>query len=128
MAGMDAGMTATEPADQDGDGPAIAAGPYTSSWRRRHLSVAERVARGRSARGSAPRSDHGRGEPAAGRAGPIALLEDQAATRVPDLVPIRYGRMLASPFTFYRGAALIMAGDLAAPPVSGVTRQLCGDA
>jgi uncharacterized protein (DUF2252 family) len=58
----------------------------------------------------------------------VALLEEQAATRVPMLVPIRYGRMLASPFTFYRGAALIMASDLAGTPVSGVTVQLCGDA
>ena len=58
----------------------------------------------------------------------MALLEEQAATRVPGLVPVRYGRMLVSPFTFYRGAALIMASDLAAAPVSGVTVQLCGDA
>jgi len=58
----------------------------------------------------------------------VALLEEQAASRVPMLVPIRYGRMLASPFTFYRGAALIMASDLAGTPVSGVTVQLCGDA
>jgi uncharacterized protein (DUF2252 family) len=58
----------------------------------------------------------------------VALLEEQAASRVPMLVPIRYGRMLASPFTFYRGAALIMASDLAGSPVSGVTVQLCGDA
>jgi uncharacterized protein (DUF2252 family) len=58
----------------------------------------------------------------------VALLEGQAVTRVPDLVPLRYGRMLVSPFAFYRGAALIMAADLAASPVSGVTVQLCGDA
>jgi uncharacterized protein (DUF2252 family) len=58
----------------------------------------------------------------------VALLEEQAASRVPMLVPIRYGRMLASPFTFYRGAALVMASDLAGTPVSGVTVQLCGDA
>ena len=58
----------------------------------------------------------------------MALLEEQAASRVPMLVPIRYGRMLVSPFTFYRGAALIMASDLAGTPVSGVTVQLCGDA
>jgi uncharacterized protein (DUF2252 family) len=58
----------------------------------------------------------------------VALLEEQAETRVPMLVPIRYGRMLVSPFTFYRGAALIMASDLSATPVSGVTVQLCGDA
>jgi uncharacterized protein (DUF2252 family) len=71
---------------------------------------------------------HGRWEPATDRPDPIALLEEQAKTRVPGLVPIRYGRMLVSPFTFYRGAALIMASDLAATPVSGVSVQLCGDA
>ena len=101
---------------------------FASEWRRRHLSVDERVARGRAAREEAPRSSHGRWEPAPGRPDPIALLEEQAASRVPELVPIRYGRMLVSPFTFYRGAALIMAADLAATPVTGVTVQLCGDA
>ena len=64
----------------------------------------------------------------AGRPDPIALLQEQAESRVPELVPIRYGRMLVSPGTFYRGAALIMASDLAATPRSGVTVQLCGDA
>ena len=86
------------------------------------------MARGRAARNVAPRSGHGRWEPAARRPDPVALLEEQAASRVPQLVPIRYGRMLVSPFTFYRGAALIMATDLAATPVSGITVQLCGDA
>ncbi|HEY3957069.1 MAG TPA: DUF2252 domain-containing protein [Streptosporangiaceae bacterium] len=86
------------------------------------------MARGRAARKEAPRSAHGRWQPAPDRPDPVALLEDQAASRVPDLVPVRYGRMLASPFTFYRGAALIMAADLTATPVSGVTVQLCGDA
>ena len=62
------------------------------------------------------------------RADPVELLERQAATRVPDLVPIRYGRMLVSPFAFYRGAALIMAADLAGTPNSGLRAQLCGDA
>ena len=62
------------------------------------------------------------------RPDPIALLEEQAESRVPELVPIRYGRMLVSPFTFYRGAALIMAADLAATPRSGLNAQLCGDA
>ncbi len=109
---------------QDGD----AAGPFASSWRRRHLTVEERVARGRAARTETPRASHGRWEPAADRPDPVALLEEQAASRVPELVPIRYGRMLASPFTFYRGGALIMAADLAATPVTGVTVQLCGDA
>jgi uncharacterized protein (DUF2252 family) len=64
----------------------------------------------------------------AGRPDPVALLEGQSVSRVPELVPIRHGRMLVSPFTFYRGAALIMAADLAATPRSGITAQLCGDA
>jgi uncharacterized protein (DUF2252 family) len=102
--------------------------PFASSWRRQHLTVDERLARGRDARKQAPRSSHGRWEPAPDRPDPIALLEEQAESRVPELVPIRYGRMLASPFTFYRGAALIMAADLAETPTSGVTVQLCGDA
>jgi len=105
-----------------------AVGPFASSWRRRHLSVDERVARGLTARQDTPRSSHGPWQPAPDRPDPIALLEEQAASRVPWLVPIRYGRMLASPFTFYRGGALIMAADLAATPVSGITVQLCGDA
>jgi uncharacterized protein (DUF2252 family) len=107
---------------------ADAAPPFASAWRRARLTVDERVARGRAARGQAPRSAHGRWEPAPDRPDPVALLEEQAESRVPDLVPVRYGRMLVSPFTFYRGAALIMAADLAATPVSGVTVQLCGDA
>jgi hypothetical protein len=94
--------------------PSESAGPFASSWRRRHLTVDERVARGLAARQEVPRSSHGRWEPAPDRPDPVALLEQQAASRVPDLVPIRHGRMLASPFTFYRGAALIMAADLAA--------------
>src|SRR6516164_4519474 len=102
--------------------------PNAPSWRRAHLSVDQRVARGRAARREAPRSEHGRWEAAPDRGDPVALLEEQAATRVPELVPIRYGRMLASPFTFYRGAAAIMAADLAPSPVSGITVQLCGDA
>ena len=88
----------------------------------------ERVARGRDARKQAPRSSHGRWAARPDRPDPVALLEEQAESRVPNLVPIRYGRMLVSPFTFYRGAALIMAADLAALRESGVTVQLCGDA
>jgi uncharacterized protein (DUF2252 family) len=105
-----------------------AASSFASAWRRAHLTVEERIARGLAARKEAPRSSHGRWEPAPDRPDPIALLEEQAENRVPELVPIRYGRMLVSPFTFYRGAALIMATDLAATPRSGVTVQLCGDA
>jgi uncharacterized protein (DUF2252 family) len=93
-----------------------------------HLSVAERVARGKAARQEVPRSSHAGFTPGGSRPDPVALLESQAASRVPELVPIRYGRMLVSPFTFYRGAALIMASDLAGTPRSGMTTQLCGDA
>jgi uncharacterized protein (DUF2252 family) len=93
-----------------------------------HLTAAERAARGKAARAEVPRSSHAAFEPASHRADPIELLERQAETRVPELVPIRYGRMLVSPFTFYRGAAMIMAGDLATTPRSGLTVQCCGDA
>ena len=94
----------------------------------RRLSVAERVTRGKAARNDVPRSSHAAFEPSSSRPDPLELLERQASTRLPELVPIRYGRMLVSPFTFYRGAALIMAGDLAATPRSGITVQCCGDA
>ena len=93
-----------------------------------HLTVAERVERGKLARATVPRSRHAVFDPPADRSDPIDLLEAQAETRVPDLVPIRYGRMLVSPFTFYRGAAKIMAEDLASTPNSGLTVQCCGDA
>jgi uncharacterized protein (DUF2252 family) len=93
-----------------------------------HLSVAERVARGRTARSETPRASHSIFEPSSNRPDPIKVLERQANSRVPELVPIRYGRMLVSPFTFYRGAAMIMAGDLAPTPRSGLTVQCCGDA
>ena len=79
-------------------------------------------------RARVPRSVHGEWQPAADRPDPVALLEEQAASRVPELVPLRYGRMLVSPFTFYRGAAYLMASDLARAPRSGLTVQLCGDA
>ena len=90
--------------------------------------MAERVARGRAARREVPRSSHAVFQPSPERRDPVELLERQAKTRVPELVPIRYGRMLVSPFTFYRGAALIMAGDLALTPRSGLNVQCCGDA
>jgi uncharacterized protein (DUF2252 family) len=93
-----------------------------------HLTVAERVARGKAARAEVPRSAHAAFEPSPVRASPLDLLERQAQTRVPELVPIRYGRMLVSPFTFYRGAALIMAEDLSTTPRSGLNVQCCGDA
>ncbi len=93
-----------------------------------HLTPEERSARGKAARSEVPRSSHGDWEPAADRPDPVTLLEEQAASRVPELVPIRYGRMLVSPFTFYRGAALVMASDLAPTPRSGLNAQICGDA
>jgi uncharacterized protein (DUF2252 family) len=93
-----------------------------------HLSVAERAARGKLARDEVPRASHAVFEPPPDRTDPIELLERQASTRVPDLVPIRYGRMLVSPFAFYRGAALIMASDLEATPRAGLNVQCCGDA
>src|ERR1700727_2688022 len=93
-----------------------------------HLTVAERVARGKAARAEVPRASHALFERPPDRVGPLELLERQAEARVPELVPIRYGRMLVSPFTFYRGAAVIMAHDLAATPRSGFTVQCCGDA
>jgi uncharacterized protein (DUF2252 family) len=98
------------------------------SWKISEHTLADRVARGKAARREAPRSAHAAWAPAADRADPVGLLQEQAETRVPELVPIRYGRMLVSPGTFYRGAAAIMAGDLAASPRSGITVQLCGDA
>src|SRR5690349_6651119 len=93
-----------------------------------HLTVDERIARGKAARQEVPRAAHAHFEPSEVRADPVELLERQAQTRVPELVPIRYGRMLVSPFTFYRGAAMIMAHDLAATPRSGLMVQCCGDA
>ncbi|HEY2771270.1 MAG TPA: DUF2252 domain-containing protein [Solirubrobacteraceae bacterium] len=93
-----------------------------------YLTVAERVAKGKAARREVPRSTHGVYQPPSDRPSPVDLLERQARARLPHLVPIRYGRMLVSPFTFYRGAALIMASDLSATPRSGLTVQCCGDA
>jgi uncharacterized protein (DUF2252 family) len=92
------------------------------------LQPGESAVRGRAARQQAPRSAHGDWAPAPDRRDPVAVLAAQAATRVPELVPIRYGRMLVSPFTFYRGAAAVMAADLAATPDSGIYVQACGDA
>ncbi len=96
--------------------------------RRPPPTIAERVATGRSARAVSPRSAHGAWSPPPARRDPIDILLDQAADRVPDLVPIRHGRMAASSFSFYRGAAAVMAADLAPAPPTGLTVQLCGDA
>jgi len=93
-----------------------------------HPSAAERAAQGKQARKKVPRSQLGEWDLSHRTAEPLALLEQQATTRVQDLVPIRYGRMAVSPFTFYRGAAAVMASDLAAASRSGLEVQLCGDA
>ena len=93
-----------------------------------HPTVEERTEVGRAARGEVPRSAHASWEPGSDRRDPVDVLEEQAATRVPELVPLRYGRMLASPFTFYRGAAGLMAADLARLPKTALHTQLCGDA
>ena len=91
-------------------------------------SPAERAELGKASRVEAPRSSHGEWEPPAERPDPLATLRAEDASRLPELVPLRYGRMLASAFTFYRGAAGIMAADLAGTPASGLWAQLCGDA
>ncbi|MFJ8659854.1 DUF2252 domain-containing protein [Streptomyces sp. NPDC093795] len=88
----------------------------------------ERAARGRAARKHTPRSSHGRWIPSSERPHPIDVLERQSRDRLPDLVPLRYGRMATSPFAFFRGAAAVMAADLAAQRHTGLTVQLCGDA
>jgi uncharacterized protein (DUF2252 family) len=93
-----------------------------------NLTSAERAERGKAARVEVPRESHALFEVAPDRPDPVALLEEQSANRVPDLVPVRYGRMMVSPFTYFRGAALPMASDLATTPVTGLAVQACGDA
>src|SRR3954469_1255100 len=93
-----------------------------------HLTLNERAARGKAERAEAPRSSHATFDPPARRRDPVELLGEQAQTREPSLVPLRYGRMLVSPFTFFRGGAYLMAADLAGQPRSGLHVQLCGDA
>jgi len=92
------------------------------------LTPAERAERGKAARALVPRTGHAIFDPSADRPDPVGLLESQAASRVPDLMPIRYGRMLASPLSYFRGAALPMAADLAGTAISGLAVQACGDA
>jgi uncharacterized protein (DUF2252 family) len=113
---------------QTAEAPAPTAGRYQLDTEGCRLTIAERVARGKAARVRVPRGAHAVFDPPSGRPDPIGLLEEQAGSRVPELVPVRWGRMLVSPFTFYRGAALPMASDLAATPVSGLAVQACGDA
>src|SRR5437016_11701676 len=93
-----------------------------------HLSIDDRRAKGLEARDRAAPSSHTKWRPAADRPDPVALLEEQDTTREPDLVPVRHGRMMVSPFTFYRGAAKIMASDLKDTPTARLDVQFCGDA
>ncbi len=95
---------------------------------RQRMTPAERRVRGKAARAEVPRESHAEWNPPADRPDPVALLESQGAARVPDLVPVRYGRMMETPFTYYRGAALPMASDLAGTPATGLIVQACGDA
>ena len=92
------------------------------------MSIDERIAFGRAARERVSRKSHGEWAPASDRRDPVEFIEEQATTRVPELVPLRHGRMSTSAFAFFRGAALVMAADLASVPHSGLTVQLCGDA
>jgi uncharacterized protein (DUF2252 family) len=114
--------------DQDESRPVPAGMRYEHGKVVAFLTPLERVERGKAARKKVSRASHADFTPGTSRPDPVELLERQAVTRVSELVPIRYGRMLVSPFTFYRGAALIMASDLAGTPRSGLTTQLCGDA
>jgi uncharacterized protein (DUF2252 family) len=99
----------------------LAAAPTASRHQQRHE-------RGRAARRAVPRGSHAEGKPAPDRPDPVDLLETQARDRIQDLLPIRYSRMMASPFAFMRGAAIVMAQDLASTPKTGIQAQLCGDA
>jgi hypothetical protein len=112
-------MSATKTKKDQGDGPDETVG-VEAMQAVSHFTVAERAARGKATRDEISRQVHGESKPAPGRADPVELLEKQAETRVTELVPIRYGRMLVSPFTFFRGAAFVMAADLAGMPRMGV--------
>jgi uncharacterized protein (DUF2252 family) len=122
-------QTAAKPRTQAATRPAAArpraqAAPQPAA---KQLSRADRAARGKDARAVAPLESHAEFSPGQGR-DPVGLLLGQAASRVPDLVPVRHGRMMVSPFTYYRGAALPMAADLANTPAAGLRAQVCGDA
>src|SRR3954470_16291705 len=93
-----------------------------------HPSLDERAEHGRHAREHAPLDAHAGWRPAGDRPDPVALLDEQNRMREPDLIPVRHGRMMASPFTFYRGAAAVMAADLKDTATAGLDAQLCGDA
>ena len=114
--------THTDPRAGTGAGPAGTAAPVV------HLDVAQRVAIGKAARAAVPRSSHGAWAPSDSRPDPVDLLRSQEAIRVPELVTLRHERMSASSFAFYRGAAIVMAADLATTPDTGLRVQCCGDA
>jgi uncharacterized protein (DUF2252 family) len=116
------------PREEPKNKPATEAPPEHALKAASHPSIQEREELGKTTRRKWPRESHAQWEPKPDRPDPVELLVAQAATRIPELVPIRYGRMLASPFAFYRGAAAIMASDLAALPHTGLRVQLCGDA
>ena len=118
-------MTTTT-ADQASPRPMAGAAAEPPPEKVAHPPVAERAARGRGVRTSCPRQVHTAA--AIEARDPVALLEANAPARIEELAPIRYGRMLTSPFAFYRGAAAIMAHDLAPLPRTGLRVQLCGDA
>ncbi len=106
--------------------PAARRGQLDTTFGR--MTPAERAAKGKEARAVVPRDHHALFDPPADRPDPLGLLAEQAASRLPELVPVRYGRMLVSPFSYLRGAALPMASDLAATPATGLVVQLCEDA
>ena len=108
-------------------GPELTVGTLENPQELR-LSVSERMKLGKQLRATVPRRSHGEYSPASGRRDPLAILEEQAKTRLKQLVPIRYARMLESPFAFLRGSAAVMAGQLAGTPTTGLTVQACGDA
>ena len=121
-------MTTTADGVTGGRPTARASGPrVVRTGTVEQLSRADRVARGKDARAVTPLEAHGEFTPSRTR-DPVGLLLEQGQSRVPELVPVRHGRMLVSPFTFYRGAALPMAADLATTPTTGLRVQLCGDA
>ena len=113
---------------QTAETPARTIGRYQLDTEGCRLEPAERAARGKAARARVPRDTHAVFDPPPDRPDPLGLLEEQARSRVPELVPVRWGRMMVSPFTYYRGAALPMASDLATTPASGLAVQACGDA
>jgi uncharacterized protein (DUF2252 family) len=132
MTDVDASIRQLDAASVTGSEEAAAAHVHDERFSRprvvQHFTPAERAARGKAARGELPRSAHAACEPGPRRRDPVDLLEAQAQTRLPELSPIRYGRMLTSPFSFFRGAAYLMAADLADGPRTGLHAQLCGDA